>query len=91
MVYPSYIVEDMPIAFSDELGAGENWTELLYGTRFKFDNNFFFFESTKDGALYVPPLRDAYTIEASEDSSLMTSLFISDQRKTQITPNGDNI
>ena len=85
LVYPSYIVEDMPIAFSDELGSDENWTELLYGTRFKFDNNFFFFESTKDGALYVPPLRDAYTIEASEDSSLMTSLFISDQRKTQIT------
>ena len=74
----------MPIAFSDELGADENWTEVLYGTRFKFDNNFFFYQSTIFGTEYIPPLRDAFTVEASEDSTLMTSLFISDSRKTQI-------
>ena len=85
LIYPNYIAEDMPIAFSDELGANENWTDLIYGTRFKFDNSFFFYESTKDGALYIPPIREAYTVEASEDSTLMTSLFISDERKTEIS------
>ena len=85
LTYPVYIVEDMPIAFSDEQGADENWTDLIYGTRFKFDNSFFFYESTKDGALYIPPIRDAYTVESDPDSTLMTSLFISEERKTEIS------
>ena len=85
LTYPVYIVEDMPITFSDEQGADENWTDLIYGTRFKFDNSFFFYESTKDGALYIPPIREAFTVESDPDSSLMTSLFISEARKTEIS------
>ena len=91
LIYPHYLVEGMPIAFSDELGADENWTEVLYGTRFKFDNNFFFYQSTIFGTEYIPPLRDAFTVEASEDSTLLTSLFISDSRKTQIYYFGQQI
>ena len=58
---PIYLVDGMPVTFSDELGAEENWTDLVYGVRFKFDNGFLHYESTKDGAEYYPPFRETYS------------------------------
>ena len=81
---PDYLVEEMPVTFSDELGADQNWTDLIYGVRFKFDNGYLYYESAKDGDRYIPSILDAYTEEANGDSTLMTSLFISDDRSTKI-------
>ena len=89
---PIYLVDGMPVTFSDELGAEENWTDLVYGVRFKFDNGFLHYESTKDGAEYYPPFRETYSREVdgegnydSSDSSLMRNLFIVSDRSTEIT------
>ena len=40
---PDYLVEAMPVTFSDELGADQNWTDLIYGVRFKFDNGYLYY------------------------------------------------
>ena len=91
-VSPDYLVDGMAVTFSDELGAEENWTDLVYGVRFKFDNGFLHYESTKDGAEYYPPFRETYSREVdgageydSSDSSLMRNLFIVSDRSTEIT------
>ncbi len=91
-ISPFYLVDGMAVTFSDELGADENWTDLVYGVRFKFDNGFLHYESTKEGAEYYPPFRETYSMEVDDngaydesDSSLMRNLFIVSDRSTEIT------
>tara|TARA_A100001011_G_scaffold396040_1_gene492828 strand:+ start:9831 stop:14033 length:4203 start_codon:yes stop_codon:yes gene_type:complete len=85
LVYPNYLVEAMPIMFSDELGAEENWTDLIYGVRFKFDNGYLEYSSSQDlQGNHVPAFRDTYTVEQNADSTLFTSLFVSDERSSSI-------
>ena len=81
---PDYLVDGMEIKYADVDGAAENWTDLIYGVRFKFDNSFLEFSSTAYKDIYVPDFVELYTVESDSDSSLMQSLFISSERSTEI-------
>ena len=69
---PIYLVDGMPVTFSDELGAEENWTDLVYECALNLIMALHY-ESTKDGA-NTTLLLGRLILEV--DGSIMTALIV---------------
>ena len=84
--HPEYIVEAMPIKFFDDLGADQNWTDFISGTRMMFTNPWLEYGHSVDilnmtefpyydqyegtGADYYAPIRTEKFIPRNEDEKL---------------------